>query len=73
MNEIIDNVNGILQNYNISFSEFNKNPSTRFLIANSDPTKLQQYIQQRFHKKIRINDAQMLDMLFLTYNYVLEN
>jgi len=73
MKEIIDNVNGILQNYNISFSEFNKYPSTRFLIANSDPTKLQQYIQQRFHKKIRINDARMLDILFLTYNYVLEN
>jgi len=73
MKEIIENVNGILQNYNISFSEFYNYPSTRRLIANSDPTKLQQFIQQKFHKKIRINDARMLDLLFLTYNYVSEN
>lgn len=73
MKEIIDNVNGILQTYNISFNELNRYPTTRLLIENSDPAKLQQFIKQKFHKNIKLNDARELEILFLTYNYVSEN
>ena len=73
MNEIIDNVERILQNYNISLSELNRFPGKKFLSEDSDPKKLQQLIEQRFHKHIGIKDAWELEILLLTYNYLSHN
>jgi len=73
MKEIIDNVNGILRTYNISFNELKKYPNERLLLETSDPKKLKEFIKQKFHKNIRINEARELEILFLTYNYVSEN
>lgn len=72
MKEIIDHVNGILQTYNMSFNELNKYPNRKLQLETSDAQKLQQFIKQKFHKNIRINDARELEILFLTYNYVSE-
>jgi hypothetical protein len=73
MKEIIDNVNGILGTYNISFNELNNYPYKRLLFESSDPKKLREFIRLKFHKNIRINDARELEILLLTYNYVSEN
>lgn len=70
MKEIITHVEGILNTYNISFADFNKYPRNRLQLVTSDPHRLQQFIETKFHKQIGMHDAQELEILFLTYNYV---
>jgi hypothetical protein len=73
MKEIIDNVERILQNYNISLHELNRFPGKKFLSEASDSARLQQLIEQRFHKQLGIKDAKELEILLLTYNYLSHN
>ncbi|NJN27875.1 MAG: hypothetical protein HC819_18830 [Cyclobacteriaceae bacterium] len=73
MKEIIDNVERILQNYNISLNELNRFPGKKFLSQASDPKRLQMLIEQRFHKQIGLKDAKELEILLLTYNYISHN
>ena len=70
MKEIITHVEGILNTYNISYADFNKYPRNRLQLVTSDPLRLQQFIATNFQKKINMHDAQELEILFLTYNYV---
>ncbi len=73
MKEIIDNVERILQNYNISLQELNRFPGKKFLSEASDFNRLQQLIEQRFHKQLGVKDAKELEILLLTYNYLSHN
>jgi hypothetical protein len=73
MKEIVDNVEKILQNYNISLKELNRFPGKKFLQESSDSRRLQKLIEQRFHKQIGSGDAKELEILLLTYNYLSHN
>lgn len=73
MKEIINNVEGILQHYNLSFKELNGFPNMGLIFENSDPQRLQYFIRKRFHKTIPITEARELEILLLTYNYISQN
>ena len=73
MEEIIYHVEGILQNYNLTFNELSKCPNKLSLEEASGPERIQQLISRRFHKTVGINDAKELEILFLTYNYLSHN
>lgn len=75
MKEIIKNVERILEHYNIRFNEKELYaPSrSRLLLEASGPTKLQEIFKQKYHKNIGISDAEELEILLLTYQYISVN
>ena len=75
MNEIIDHVGRILNNYNIPFYKNKLSKSSRFklFLAASGPRKLQEIFKQKYHKSIGIKDAKELEILLLTYQYISDN
>ena len=75
MKEIINHVERILEHYNITFNENELyTPSrSRLLLEASGPTKLQEIFKQKYHKNIGISDAEELEILLLTYQYISVN
>ena len=75
MKEIINNLEGILGNYNIPFNEneLNTYPRSRLLLEASGPDRIQEIFQQKYHKTIQIKDAKELEILLLTYQYISNN
>lgn len=75
MNEIIDQVERILENYNIPFlkNEFKTFSRYRLFLEASGPARLQEIFKQKYHKSIGMNDAKELEILLLTYQYISEN
>ncbi len=73
MKEIINHVEGILQNYNLTFNELNDYSSNHHLLEASDPANIQSRIRRKFHKTIGLSDAKELEILLLTYNYISHN
>ncbi len=73
MKEIIDHVEGILQNYNLTFNELNNYSGNHHLLEASNPARIQSRIRRKFHKTIGMNDARELEILLLTYNYISHN
>jgi hypothetical protein len=75
MKEIISHVAGILKNYNIPFNEneLSRYSRSRLLLEAPGPVRLQEIFKQMYHKNIRINDANELEILLLTYQYISKN
>lgn len=73
MNEIINHVEGILRNYNISFKELNSYNTKMLLLEASNATRLQKYFKDRFQTDIKLNEAKELEILFQTYQYLSQN
>lgn len=75
MKEIINYLEGILENYNIPFNEneLSTYPKSRLLLEASGPGRLQEIFQQKYHKTIQIKDAKELEILLLTYQYISRN
>ena len=75
MKEIINHVVRILENYNIPFNEneLSTYSRSRLLLEATGPARLQEIFKQKYHKNIRINDANELEILLLTYQYISSN
>ena len=73
MKEIINHVEGILENYNISFKELNTYNTKMLLQEASNATRLKKYLKERFQKDIELNEAKELEILFQTYQYLSQN
>ena len=73
MKDIINHVEGILENYNISFKELNSYSTKMLLMEASNATRLKKYFKERFSKDIELNEAKELEILFQTYQYLSQN
>lgn len=73
MKEIINHVEGIFENYNISFKELNTYNTKMLLQEASNATRLKKYLKDRFQKDIELNEAKELEILFQTYQYLSQN
>ena len=73
MNDIINHVEGILGNYNISFKELNSYNTKMLLMEASNATRLKKYFKERFRKDIELNEAKELEILLQTYQYLTQN
>lgn len=73
MKEIINHVEGILENYNISFKELNTYNTKMLLLEASNATRLKKYFKERFKKDIELDEAKELEILFQTYQYLSQN
>jgi hypothetical protein len=73
MKEIINHVEGIFENYNISFKELNTYNTKMLLQEASNATRLKKYLKERFQKDIELNEAKELEILFQTYQYLSQN
>lgn len=73
MNEIVNNVERILANYNISFKRMNPYKTRMLLLESSNPLRLKKFVQEQFHKDIKIEEAKDLEILLLTYQYITHN
>jgi len=73
MNEIINHVEGILENYNISFKDLNSRNARMLLLEASNATRLKKYIKEKYKTDINLNEAQELEILFQTYQYLSQN
>ena len=73
MNDIINHVEGILENYNISFKELNSFNTKMLLMEASNATRLKKYFKERFRKDIELNEAKELEILLQTYQYITQN
>lgn len=70
MNEIINHIEEILKSYNITLSEFNKKSNFYLIAGKSDSHKLRIFIDLKYKLHINKKDAEELELLFLTYNYM---
>ncbi len=70
MNEIINNVDRILGNYDISFRNLNDRNSQRMILEAHDANGLKSYIKEKFRKEINSEEADELEILFQTYEYL---
>jgi len=73
MNDIINNVEGILANYNISFKKLNAYNTKMLLLEATNASRLKKYLKDRFEKDIELNEAKELEILFQTYQYLSHN
>ena len=73
MKEIINHVEGIFENYDISFSNLNENTTKSLLLEAANAARLQKFMKEKFKKEIKSDEAKALEILFLTYQYVSEN
>ena len=73
MNDILNNVEGILSNYNISFKKLNSYNTKMLLLEATNASRLKKYLKDRFEKDIEINEAKELEILFQTYQYLSQN
>jgi len=73
MNDIIKHVEGILQNYNISFQELNSQTTKRLLLEANNASRLKKYLKEKFQKDIELKEAKELEILFQTYEYLSQN
>lgn len=73
MNEIVNNVERILKNYNISFKNLTEHKTKMLLLESSNPIRLKRYVQEQFHKDINMEEAKELEILLLTYQYIAHN
>jgi len=73
MKDIINHVEGILENYNISFKELNSYSTKMLLMEASNATRLRKYFKERFRKDIQLNEAKELEILLQTYQYLSQN
>ncbi len=73
MKDIINHVEGILENYNISFKELNSYSTKMLLMEASNATRLKKYFKERFRKDIQLNEAKELEILLQTYQYISQN
>ena len=73
MNDIINHVEGILENYNISFKDLNRHNTKMLLLEASNATSLKKYLKERYKTDIKINEAKELEILFQTYQYLSQN
>ena len=70
MNEIINHIEEILKSYHIKLSEFNKNSNYYMIAGKSDSQKLRIFMDLKRKLHINKKDAEELELLFLTYNYM---
>lgn len=73
MNDIINNVEGILSNYNISFKKLNSYNTKMLLLEATNALRLKKYLKDRFEKDIELNEAKELEILLQTYQYLSQN
>jgi hypothetical protein len=73
MNEIVNNVERILENYNISFKNLTEHKTKMLLMESTNPTRLRRFVQEQFHKDIKMEEAKELEILLLTYQYIAHN
>lgn len=73
MNDILNNVEGILSNYNISFKKLNSYNTKMLLLEATNASRLKKYLKDRFAKDIELNEAKELEILFQTYQYLSQN
>ncbi len=73
MNEIVNNVERILANYNISFKNLNQHRARMLMLESSSPDRLRKFMQEQFHKDINMDEAKDLEILLLTYQYIDQN
>lgn len=73
MNDIIKHVEGILQNYNISFQKLNSQTTKRLLLEANNALRLKKYLKEKFQKDIELKEAKELEILFQTYEYLSQN
>ena len=73
MKEIINHVEGILENYNISFKDLNSYNTKMLFLEASSASRLKQYFKEKFKKDIDINEAKELEILLQTYQYLAQN
>jgi len=73
MNDIINHVEGILENYNLSFKELNSRHIKMLLLEASNATRLKKFLKDKFEKDIELNEAKELEILLQTYQYLSQN
>lgn len=73
MNEIVNNVERILEKYNISFRNLTQHKTKMLLQESTNPVRLKRYVKEHFHKDIKIEEARDLEILLLTYQYIAHN
>lgn len=73
MNDIINHVEGILENYNLSFKELNNRHTKMLLLEASNAARLRQFLKDRFKKDIALKEAKELEILLQTYQYLSQN
>ena len=73
MKEIINHVEGILKNYDISFRKLNSYHTRMLLLEANNPLRLKSYLKENFKKEIKLNHAKELEILFQTYQYLSQN
>ena len=73
MNDIINHVEGILENYNLSFKELNNRHVKMLLLESSNASRLKSFLKERFQKDIELNEAEELEILLQTYQYLSPN
>jgi len=73
MKEIINHVEGILENYDISFRKLNSYHTKMLLLEASNALRLKSYLKENFHKEIKLTEAKDLEILLQTYQYLSHN
>lgn len=73
MKEIINHVEGILENYDISFRNLNSYQAKMLLLESNSALRLKHYLKQHFKKEIKLNEAKELEILLQTYQYLSQN
>ena len=73
MKEIINHVEGILDNYDISFRELNGYRLKMLLLEASTAQRLKSYLKESYHKEIKLTEARDLEILLQTYEYLSQN
>jgi len=73
MKEIINHVEGILENYDISFRNLTNYQAKMLLLEANNALRLKSYLKQNFKKEIELNEAKELEILLQTYQYLSQN
>ena len=73
MKEIINHVEGILKNYDISFRNLNSYHTKMLFLEANNALRLKSYLKENFHKEIKLNEAEELEILLQTYQYLSQN
>jgi hypothetical protein len=73
MKEIINHVERILENYDISFRKLNSYHTKMLLLEASNAKRLKSYLKENYHKEIKLKEAKDLEILLQTYEYLSEN
>ena len=73
MNEIVNQLERIFESYDISFKNMNARKTKMLLLESSNPVRLRNYLKEKFHKEINMDEAKDLEVLLLTYQYISNN